>query len=87
MQKEFISCDTIRDTTLKLAHKMYMEDHFVPDIIYASLRGGAYMANVFSEYYKMIRIREKGRPPTHPSTCAPGTGFCWWTTSSTPARR
>jgi hypoxanthine phosphoribosyltransferase len=41
---------------------MYVDDGFVPDIIYASLRGGAYMANVFSEYYKMVRKRELGRP-------------------------
>jgi len=75
MQKEFISCDTIRDTTLKLAHKMYMEDHFVPDIIYASLRGGAYMANVFSEYYKMIRIREKGRPVFYAAVVARSYGY------------
>lgn len=62
MKKEFISSDTIRDSALKLVHTMYVDDGFVPDIIYASLRGGAYMANVFSEYYKMVRKRELGRP-------------------------
>ncbi len=62
MKKEFISSDTIRDSALKLVHTMYVEDGFVPDIIYASLRGGAYMANVFSEYYKMVRKKEMGRP-------------------------
>ena len=48
--KEFIPHDVIRDSALKLAHKMYKEDHFIPDVIYVSLRGGVYMANVFSEF-------------------------------------
>jgi hypoxanthine phosphoribosyltransferase len=73
--KEFISGDTIRDSALKLAHKMYVEDHFIPDIIYASLRGGAYMANVFSEYYKMVRIREKGRPVFYAAVVARSYGY------------
>ncbi len=73
--KEFISCDTIRDSALKLAHQMYKQDCFVPDIIYASLRGGAYMANVFSEYYKMVRIREQGRPVFHAAVVARSYGF------------
>ncbi|HZJ88146.1 MAG TPA: phosphoribosyltransferase family protein [Sphaerochaeta sp.] len=75
MQKEFISADTIRDSTLKLAHRMYVEDNFVPDIIYASLRGGAYMANVFSEYYKMVRLREQGRPVFYAAVVARSYGF------------
>ncbi|MFA5447766.1 MAG: phosphoribosyltransferase family protein [Sphaerochaeta sp.] len=75
MQKEFISCDTIRDNTLKLAHQMYKEDKFVPDIIYASLRGGAYMANVFSEYYKMVRLKEQGRPVFYAAVVARSYGF------------
>lgn len=73
--KEFISCDTIRDSALKLAHQMYKQDHFVPDIIYASLRGGAYMANVFSEYYKMVRIREHGRPVFYAAVVARSYGY------------
>lgn len=73
--KEFISCDAIRDSALKLAHHMYKEDHFVPDIIYASLRGGAYMANVFSEYYKMVRIREQGRPVFYAAVVARSYGY------------
>ena len=43
----------IRDAGIKLAHKMYKEDGFIPDVIYDSLRGGAYLANVISEYYKL----------------------------------
>ena len=53
MFKEFLPFDTVRDDALKLAHKMYSEDGFVPDVIYCSLRGGAYMANLISEYYKI----------------------------------
>jgi len=75
VKKEFISGDTIRDSALKLAHKMYLNDHFIPDIIYASLRGGAYMANVFSEYYKMIRIREMGRPVFYAAVVARSYGY------------
>ena len=44
--------DTVRDNALKLAKKIY-DDGFIPDIIYTSLRGGAYMANVISEYFKL----------------------------------
>jgi len=62
MQKEFISPENLRDSALKLAHKMYVEDGFVPDIIYVSLRGGAYMGNVFSEYYKLVRKKAGDRP-------------------------
>lgn len=63
MSKEFITCDMIRDAALKLVYKMYTEDHFTPDIIYDSLRGGAYMANVMSEFYKLIAMKE-GKDPT-----------------------
>lgn len=55
MEKEFVSPVMIRNNALKLVHKIYTEDGFVPDIIYTSLRGGAYLANVFSEYYKLIK--------------------------------
>lgn len=51
--KEFLQYDTVRNDALILAQKIYEEDNFVPDIIYSSLRGGAYMANVISEYYKV----------------------------------
>ncbi len=62
MAKDFITCDMIRDAALKLVRKMHTEDHFIPDVIYDSLRGGAYMANVMSEYYKLIAMKE-GRDP------------------------
>lgn len=54
MSKEFIPYDVIRNNCLKLAHKIHL-DGFVPDVIYVSLRGGAYMGNVISEYFKMVR--------------------------------
>lgn len=52
--KEFLPYDVVRDDALKMAYHIYNEDNFVPDVIYASLRGGAYMANVISEYFKLV---------------------------------
>lgn len=57
--KEFLQYDEVRNNALKLAHKIYQEEHFVPDIIYTSLRGGAYLANVISEYYKVALKNHK----------------------------
>ena len=54
MRKDFLSYDTVRNNSLKLAHKI-CKDGFVPDVIYVSLRGGAYVANVISEYFKIAR--------------------------------
>jgi len=53
MHKVFISYDTIRDDAIKLAYRIY-RDGFIPDIIYVSLRGGAYLGNVISEYFKFV---------------------------------
>lgn len=50
--KEFLPYETVRNDALKIAKKI-LDDGFVPDIIYSSLRGGAYMANVISEYFKL----------------------------------
>lgn len=57
--KEFLQYEDVRNNALVLAHKIYQEDGFVPDIIYASLRGGAYMANIISEYYKVALKEHK----------------------------
>ena len=57
--KEFLPYDSVRIDALKLAHKIYQQDKFVPDVIYTSLRGGAYMANVISEYYKVALKNHK----------------------------
>lgn len=59
MTKEFLPYDIVRNNALKLAHRINQEG-FVPDVIYASLRGGAYMANVVSEYFKIAR---RGKRP------------------------
>lgn len=59
MDKEFIPFDKVRDNALKLAAEIYRSG-FIPDVIYVSLRGGAYMGNVISEFFK--RIKKGGRP-------------------------
>lgn len=58
MEKVFISYNTVRNNALKLAAEVY-ESGFVPDVIYIPLRGGAYMGNVFSEFFKLIRKNER----------------------------
>jgi hypoxanthine phosphoribosyltransferase len=59
MKKEFLPYDTVRNNALKLASRIY-HDNFIPDVIYVSLRGGAYLGNVISEYFKIVR--KGGRP-------------------------
>ena len=61
MIKEFLPYETVRNNALKLAHKIY-KDGFIPDVIYSSLRGGAYMANVISEYFKILCKVNKFHP-------------------------
>jgi len=58
MIKEFLPYDKVRNNALKLAHKIH-KDGFIPDVIYVSLRGGAYVANVISEYFKIARKGER----------------------------
>jgi len=53
-KKEFISYETVRNNSLKLAYRIYSSG-FIPDVIYVSLRGGAYMGNVMSEFFKVVR--------------------------------
>jgi hypoxanthine phosphoribosyltransferase len=59
MEKEFLTADTMRNNVLRMALRIY-QDGFVPDVIYVSLRGGAYVGNVISEYFKVLR--RAGRP-------------------------
>ena len=54
VEKEFLTYDTVRNNALKLAHRIHT-DGFTPDVIYVSLRGGAYLGNVVSEYFKVVR--------------------------------
>ncbi len=74
MSKEFSTCDMIRDAALKLVRKMHIEDGFVPDIIYDSLRGGAYMANVMSEYYKLMAMKADKAPVFYAAVVARSYG-------------
>jgi len=52
MKKEFLTYEKVRNNALKLAARIY-KSNFIPDVIYVSLRGGAYMGNVISEYFKL----------------------------------
>ena len=54
MRKEFLSYSVVRNNALKLAHKIY-QDGFIPDVIYVSLRGGVYLGNLISEYFKIFQ--------------------------------
>ena len=56
MKKEFLSYKTVRNNALKIAHRI-SNDGFIPDVIYVSLRGGVYIGNVISEYFKIIQRR------------------------------
>lgn len=53
MNKEFLDVDTIRNNGLLIAEKMYA-DNFIPSVIYVSLRGGATLGNIISEYFKLV---------------------------------
>jgi hypoxanthine phosphoribosyltransferase len=59
MNKEFLPYNVIRNNALKLAKRVF-DDGFMPDVIYVPLRGGAYMGNVFSEFFKIVN--KKNRP-------------------------
>jgi hypoxanthine phosphoribosyltransferase len=61
MKKEFVQFDAVRDNAIKLAHRIYTEG-FIPDVIYVSLRGGAYLGNIISEYFKIVH---KGARPVY----------------------
>jgi hypoxanthine phosphoribosyltransferase len=56
--KEFLDFSTVRSNGLKLAHAIH-QSGFVPDIIYVSLRGGACLGNIISEYFKVVRRHER----------------------------
>ena len=54
MNKIFLPYTDVRNNAIKLAHRIY-NDGFIPDIIYVPLRGGAYLGNIISEYFKIIQ--------------------------------
>lgn len=58
MAKEYLDSNTVRNNAIKLAHRVH-KDGFVPDVIYVSLRGGAYLGNVISEYFKLVRYGDR----------------------------
>jgi len=58
MKKEFLPYETVRNNALKMAHRIY-RDGFIPDVIYVSLRGGVYLGNVISEYFKIVQRRAR----------------------------
>ena len=43
----------MRSNAIKLAHQIY-SDGFRPDVIYVSLRGGACLGNIISEFFKVV---------------------------------
>lgn len=59
VRKEFVPYNVVRNNALKMAYRIH-QDGFIPDVIYVSLRGGAYIGNVMSEYFKIVR---KGARP------------------------
>ena len=61
MRKEFLPYEAVRNNAIRLAARIQQEG-FLPDVIYVSLRGGAYMGNVISEFFKMVR---RDRPPVY----------------------
>ena len=61
MKKEFLQYDTMRNNAIKLAHRIYSEK-FLPDVIYVSLRGGACLGNIISEFFKIVH---KGTRPVY----------------------
>jgi len=67
MSKEFLTYETVRNNALKMAHQIRL-DGFIPDVIYVSLRGGAYIGNVISEYFKIVS--QSARPVLYAAVVA-----------------
>jgi hypoxanthine phosphoribosyltransferase len=65
--KEFLPYNTVRNNAIKLAKQIY-DEGFIPDVIYVSLRGGAYLGNVISECFKILRT--DGRPVFYAAVAA-----------------
>lgn len=58
IKKEFLDYSVVRDNGFALA-KRIIDEHYIPDIIYTSMRGGAYLGNVISEMFKVACKTEK----------------------------
>lgn len=57
VEKEFLDFTVVRDNGFALARKIF-DSGYLPDIIYTSMRGGAYLGNVISEMFKVL-IKDK----------------------------
>jgi len=53
MHKQFIPYDAIRNGGFQLARRIW-DDGFIPNILYTSLRGGAYLGNAIHEWFKLV---------------------------------
>lgn len=53
MEKISFGVEQLRSDWIKLTHKI-VTDGFIPDIIYAALRGGSFGANIVSECFKLV---------------------------------
>lgn len=58
VRKDFIGFEQVRNNALLLAKKI-LDSGFLPDIVYVSLRGGAYLGNVLSEYLRFFTPARK----------------------------
>ena len=56
--KDFITYNTIRDNGLLLARRMY-DEGYTPEVIYTLMRGGAYLGNIISEFFKLAHKNKK----------------------------
>lgn len=57
MKKIFVDADTVRNNGFKLARKLIDED-YVPDVMYVSMRGGATFGNAINEFFKLARAEK-----------------------------
>ncbi|MBN2353950.1 MAG: phosphoribosyltransferase [Spirochaetales bacterium] len=53
MRKQFVTADEVRNNAIKLAYRI-LSAFGIPDVMYVSLRGGAAMGNVISEYFQIL---------------------------------
>ncbi|MBQ7612052.1 MAG: phosphoribosyltransferase [Spirochaetaceae bacterium] len=52
MKKLFIKADTVRNNGFALAKKL-IEQNYIPDVMYISMRGGAPLGNAINEFFKI----------------------------------
>ena len=53
MKKIFISADTVRNNAFCLAKKL-IDENFIPDVMFVSMRGGAEFGNAMNEFFKFV---------------------------------